>query len=149
MIKTLPWVAWGGLWADLCRTGTSAGCPSGRGSQSTAESQRRHRRKTESEFLNKSLSTTITSNCKINCCCIVLLTKQTLVIWSASGLTLGVTLSSILTCSRTSSGILFNSAGLIVLSYDTEEQTQTWAGNFRLEMDHKLFNRCDFIFKSR
>lgn len=54
VIKTLPWVVWGGLWADLCRTGTSAGCPFGRGSQSTAGSQHQRRRKMESEFLNKS-----------------------------------------------------------------------------------------------
>lgn len=50
------------------------------------------------------------------CICIHFVTIQTLVIWSASGRTLGVTLSSILTCSRTSSGILFNRAGLMVLS---------------------------------
>lgn len=49
---------------------------------------------------------------------------QTLVIWSASGLTLGVTLSSILTWSRTSSGILFNSAGLMVLSYNKKKKTE-------------------------
>lgn len=51
------------------------------------------------------------------CICIHFVTIQTLVIWSASGRTLGVTLSSILTCSRTSSGILFNRAGLMVLSW--------------------------------
>lgn len=45
-------------------------------------------------------------------------TRQTLVIWSASGRTLGVTLSNIFTCSRTSSGILLSSAGLMLLSYN-------------------------------
>lgn len=48
---------------------------------------------------------------------------QTLVIWSASGRTVGVTLSSILTCSRTSSGILFNNAGLMVLSCTQIQRT--------------------------
>lgn len=56
------------------------------------------------------------TNGKIHCSCIVAARVQTLVIWSASGLTVGVTLSSILTCSRTSSGILFSTAGLMVLS---------------------------------
>lgn len=47
---------------------------------------------------------------------------QTLVIWSASGRTVGVTLSSILTCSRTSCGSLFNNAELMVLSCGQTEK---------------------------
>lgn len=57
---------------------------------------------------------------------------QTLVIWSASGRTVGVTLSSILTCSRTSSGILFNNAELMVLSCNqTKTTNQSWAQNLQ------------------
>lgn len=41
----------------------------------------------------------------------------TFVIWSASGLTLAVTLSSIFTCSRTSSGILLSTPGLRRLNW--------------------------------
>lgn len=63
------------------------------------------------------------------------ITIQTLVIWSASGRTVGVTLSSILTCSRTSSGILFNSAGLILVSYNWIEQNQYLTDKYTTWLD--------------
>lgn len=53
LLFVLPWVAWGGLWGGLCRTGTSAGCPFEKGSRSTEGSQRPHHQKKESEFYTK------------------------------------------------------------------------------------------------
>lgn len=52
-LVVLPWVVWAALWGGLCRTGTSADCPFGRGSQSTAGSQHPRHQKMESEFHNK------------------------------------------------------------------------------------------------
>lgn len=68
---------------------------------------------------------------------------QTLVIWSASGRTLGVTLSSILTCSLTSSGILFNSAGLMVLSYNKKKNKKKKCRNGYINLNYsKGFLYC-------
>lgn len=52
-LVVLPWVVWAALWGDLCRTGTSADCPFGRGSQSTAGSWHPRRQKMESECHKK------------------------------------------------------------------------------------------------
>lgn len=125
LVPFIPWEVWVELSGGLCRTGTSAGCPFGRGSRSTAASQRPHHQKMESEG---HADTVIPRILQTHAFHLRERPPQTLVIWSASGRTVGVTLSSILTCSRTSSGILFNNAELMVLSCaQTQKKTQIGA----------------------
>lgn len=118
-LQHLPLVAGVGLWGVLCRTGTSVGCPSGRGNQSTAEWLHQHHQKMGSEkHTQKNIFPQREAYERWNDILMQAMNMQTLVIWSASGRTLGVTLSSILTCSRTSSGILLSTAGLMLLNYN-------------------------------
>lgn len=147
--QSLPWVAWGGLWANPCRTGTSAGCLFGIGSQNIAGSRpRRHQKKESGSKINAMIRKVFRTNSQKHCSCIVAARMQTLVIWSASGLTVGVTLSSILTCSRTSSGILFSSAGLMVLNCNRTTQQHTQGGKLESTTNPLiLFDLLqDFVF---
>lgn len=122
----LPLVALAALWVTLCRTEISAGCPFGRGYQSTAMLRPQHRQKMESILEGNTWNLSdkkIRSDPIFNH--LYLLEEQTFVIWSASGRTFGETLSNILTCSRTSSGTLLSRDGLILLSYRFNSYVKT------------------------